>query len=172
MLKKNTLKTKLKNLKTAIRIKISNLFYRWVKKPIQDRKQRKLVEKAQRDLIKSFEKSFNVNHNEILRLNKMVNTNFSLSEKQTYLNQKLKEGAEAMAGYTNKSPMFYDPEIINIHNDFNELKEKPTLYEIIKEESDLNSKRFREQEYQFYRENYPKEKRLNLLNKRFGILKN
>lgn len=168
---KNTLKTKLKTLKMFIKSKIIYLFNKFVKKPLQDRKKRKIEEKARKELIHSFEKKFNVNHNEILRLNKKVNTNFSLSEKHKYLNEKLKDGAKFMVNYTNKSPMFYDPEIVNIHNDFNELRDKPTFNEIIKEENNLNSKRLREQEYQIYRENYPKEKRLKLLNKRFGILK-
>jgi hypothetical protein len=74
-----------------------------------------------------------------------------------------------MVSYTNKSPMYYDPEIVNIHNEFNELRETPTFKNIIEEENDLNSQRLRKQEYQFYRKNYSKEKKLNLLKKRFGI---
>jgi hypothetical protein len=74
-----------------------------------------------------------------------------------------------MVSYTNKSPMFYEPDIINIHNEFNELSEIPTYKDIIQEENQLNSQRLREQEYIIRRKNYPKEKRLKLLSKKFGV---
>jgi hypothetical protein len=171
MFKKNAIKKRLKKIIFDIKNYIPLLIYRFIKKPIQEKKERKLVEEAKKDLIKNFEKSFNVNHKEILKLNSVVNTDFSLSDRKRYLNEKLKEGAKSLVSYTNKSPMFYEPEIINIHNEFNELSETPTYKDIIQEENQLNSQRLREQEYIIRRENYPKEKRLNLLNKRFGIFK-
>jgi hypothetical protein len=169
MLKKNAIKKIIKKIMWNIKLHLSNFIYRNFKKPIQEKKEKILIEKAKKELIKNFENNIGVKHKAVLRLNDIVNKDFSLGEKQKYLNDKLKEGARAMVSYTNKSPMYYDPEIVNIHNEFNELRETPTFKNIIEEENDLNSQRLREQEYQFYRKNYSKEKKLNLLKKRFGI---
>jgi hypoxanthine phosphoribosyltransferase len=174
MLRKNAIKKMIKKIILDFKLLIKNFIYRdfiykYFKKPIQERKQKFMAEKAKKELIKSFEKSFGVKHKAVLRINEIVNTDYSLSDKNKYLKEKLKEGAKAMVGYTNKSPMFYEPDIVNIHNDFNEFNEEPTLRDIIKEETSLADKIFREKEYQFYRENYSKEKKLNLLKKRFGI---
>lgn len=163
------LKIKFKKLMWQIKLRVSNLIYRFIKKPIQNKKEKILIEKAKKELIKKFETSFNVNHKEILMLNNQVNSPYNYSDKQNYLKDKLKEGAKAMVSYTNKSPMFYEPDIINIHNEFNELSEIPTYKDIIQEENQLNSQRLREQEYIIRRKNYPKEKRLKLLSKKFGV---
>lgn len=163
------LKIKFKKLMWQIKLRVSNLIYRFIKKPIQDKKEKILIEKAKKELIKKFETSFNVNHKEILMLNNQVNSPYNYSDKQNYLKDKLKEGAKAMVSYTNKSPMFYEPDIINIHNDFNELKNSPTIKEIMNKDSSEVTESFHKKEYEFYRENYPKEKRLKLLSKKFGV---
>ena len=116
-----------------LKIYILNLVFKWIKKPIIDKKI-KNVENEKINIEKhNFETSFKVKVDDIKKL--MTATNYNYDENEIKKINDLVEGAKSIN--ENKkyiSPLFYEPEIIDIHNESLGDKVGPTMRQIMMED--------------------------------------
>ena len=136
-----------------IKIYLSNLWFKFVKKPfyydlivepkikkehaIKIAKQKKEFEEKQRVSLQRIK--------DVMFHEKVYLEN---NPKFNYLNQKLVEGREnvnKMSEYIAKTPFFYEPEICDIHNETLHLKNK-TTHQIIMDENNLAMRSLKNQE--------------------------
>jgi hypothetical protein len=116
-----------------LKIYILNLVFKWIKKPIIDKKI-KNVENEKINIEKhNFETSFKVKVDDIKKL--MTATNYNYDENEIKKINDLVEGAKSIN--ENKkyiSPLFYDPKIIDIHNESLGDRVGPTMRQIMMED--------------------------------------
>lgn len=132
-------------LKT-IKIKVSNLIYRWFKKPYNDYVQKRLEEKRVKQIHKDFERKFGIKAEYLVGLMKRSDvaghikqpiTKMSHEEHKQFLSEQLKKSAisfNEMRRYI-KASFFYDPEICDIHNEVLTEHTGPSLKELIAKEN-------------------------------------
>lgn len=137
----------LNNMKQSIKFKIkrffSNLWFKYVKKPYLNYLDKKEKHNFHKNVIKSFEKQFGV-HPDIVKeaiianekkyWGKKPNVKFSHKEYELFLKEQLKKSAKPNNGV----PFFYEPEIIDIHNESIVDRKGKTLNKIILEEKDVD----------------------------------
>jgi len=129
----NKMKKILQKFWGKLKIYILNLVFKWIKKPIIDKKI-KNVENEKINIEKhNFETSFKVKVDDIKKL--MTATNYNYDENEIKKINDLVEGAKSIN--ENKkyiSPLFYDPEIIGIHNESLGDRVGPTMRQIMMED--------------------------------------
>ena len=148
----------MKKLFTKISDYFKQIWYKKVTKPIQDRKKAKkyrlkLIEEANEakrkiEKIRTyFEKSFKVSIDDVKKVMFHEKIKSNHEGKLNYLNSELIKGREYLLSnykHSNKSPLLYEPEIVDIHNEHSHLN-RETIGEIVKKEFDKASFMLREQ---------------------------
>jgi hypothetical protein len=121
-----------------------NLWFKYIKLPYLNYLDKKNERDFKKNVIKSFEKQFHVHPdvikeaiiaNEKINWGKKPNVKFTYDEYQIFLTEELKKSA-ILTQKTRKSPFFYDPEIIDIHNESVIDKKGKPLNKIILEETE------------------------------------
>lgn len=109
---------------------ISNLWFRNVKKPYLERKEKKAnlakIKRAQDAFTKGF-----ANHSEVIKL--MYSTSLEQTNHENLTKDLIANRREML--FNNKTPMLYEPEIIDIHNE-NLNSNNPTLTYVINKDRD------------------------------------
>jgi hypothetical protein len=127
-----------------IKIYLSNLWFKFVKKPfyydliVEPRIKKEHANKIAKQK-KQFEEKRKVSIQRIKDIMFHEKMYFENNPNVNYLNQKLVEGREnvnKMSKYIAKTPFFYEPEICDIHNETLHLKNK-TIHQIIMDENNL-----------------------------------
>lgn len=131
------------SMKFKIKRFFSNLWFKYVKKPYLDYLNRKEKRDFDKNVIESFYKQFGVHPsvikeaiiaNEKIFWGKKPNVEYTYDEYKMFLREELKKSA-ALTQKIDKSPLFYEPEIIDIHNESITGREEKTIYQILLEES-------------------------------------
>jgi hypothetical protein len=131
-----------KSLKFKIKRFFSDLWFKYVKKPYLDYLTKKEKRDFDKNVIKSFHKQFGVHPsvikeaiiaNEKIFWGKKPNVKYTYNEHKMFLREELKKSA-ILTQKIGKSPLFYDPEISDIHNESIIDKKGATLKELITEE--------------------------------------
>jgi hypothetical protein len=121
-----------KSLKFKIKRFFSNLWFKYVKKPYLDYLTRKEKRDFDKNAIKSFHKQFGV-HPSVIKEAIIANVKYTYDEHKMFLKEELKKSA-VLTQKTDKRPLFYVPEIVDIHNESIFNKKGVTLKELMAEE--------------------------------------
>ena len=160
----------MKNKKTIkyyfnmIRILISNLVFKYVKEPLQKRKENKLREAKLKISIADFESKTGVDYYHVLRLMELAPNN--IQHDSEFLNEELRKNRLSiikLSKYINKIPKFVDPDVINMHNEYLSSK-NPTIAEIISDGIKETDRTFRAQEESIRRMEMNKASQLTPIN--------
>jgi hypothetical protein len=136
-----------------IKIYLSNLWFKFVKKPfyydliVEPRLKKEHANKIAKQK-KQFEEKQKVSVQRIKDVMFHEKVYLENNPKVNYLNQKLVEGREnvnKMSKHIAKTPFFYEPEICDIHNETLHLKNKST-HQIIMDENNLAIRSLKNQE--------------------------
>ena len=136
-----------------IKIYLSNLWFKFVKKPfyydliVEPKIKKEHAIKIAKQK-KEFEEKQKVSLQRIKDVMFHEKVYLENNPKFNYLNQKLVEGREnvnKMSEYIAKTPFFYEPEICDIHNETLHLKNK-TTHQIIMDENNLAMRSLKNQE--------------------------
>jgi hypothetical protein len=123
----------------TIKIKVSNLIYRWFKKPLKDYIEKHLKEKRVKKLHEEFERKFKMTPAKVVSVMKRSDasarllfkptTKMTHAEHKAFLHEELRKSAVSLNEMKPfiKASIFYDPEISDIHNE----SKGPTLKELI-----------------------------------------
>lgn len=126
-----------------IKYKIKNVIFRWFKKPYQDyiqkRQERKKTQEFKKEFIRNFgvSPSYVVNlmnrSNDILSLRSIPTIKMGYDEHRGFLSEELKKNATEINKVKRyiKASLFYEPEIIDTHNEFLDDNKGPTLKELL-----------------------------------------
>ncbi len=125
-----------------IKLFFKNLVTRFISKPYYEFVTKKAAIKARKKAIKDFERDL---HTEVEKVKKIMynpkfnHGNFDLSARREFLDTELKEARNKIlkfSSYTGRIPFFYEPEIIDVHNENLRISNnKSTLKEIMKRDN-------------------------------------
>ena len=130
---------------------IKNTWFKLVKKPYLDFLEKRKKEKFHKSFVKNFNKIYGVHPDHINEIIKRVeksnrgyipNVVMTDGEYVEFLKRQLIESA-TLTHKSGKKPLFYDPEIINIHNEAIEERPELSIKEILNEERDNDRKLFK-----------------------------
>lgn len=122
----------------------SDLWFKYIKKPYLNYLERKQKAEFDRKVIKSFKKQFGVHPDEVKKLiisnekiywGKKPNIKLTNEEYKEFLVKELKKSAKPNNGV----PCFYEPEIIDIHNESIADRKGENLKSLIKHEQKIDS---------------------------------
>jgi hypothetical protein len=146
------------SMKFKIKRFFSNLWFKYVKKAYLDYLSRKEKRDFNKNVIKSFYKQFGVHpsvikeaiiNNEKIFWGKKPNVKHTYDEHKMFLKEELKKSA-ILTQKTGKTPLFYQPEIVDIHNESITDKEGKTINEIVLEEKENDKNSLTKQTIRFY----------------------
>lgn len=123
---------------------IFNLWSNNVTKPIQERKAKKEHEKYVKELKANFNEKFNVDTNHINKLIDATKANLNEDYKIDHLIENSVE-INKLKSKLKISPFFYEPEIVDIHNE-NLNFENPELYRLIDDDNRIAKNELTKQE--------------------------
>ena len=128
-----------------------NTWYKLVKKPYLDFLEKRKKEKFDKSLVKNFHKIYGVHPdhiNEIIKRVEKLNRGYipnvvmTDGEYAEFLKRELIQSA-ILKNDCDKKPLFYDPEIVNIHNEAIEGRAELSIKQILNEERDNDGKLFK-----------------------------
>lgn len=126
-----------------IKYKIKNIIFRLFKKPYQDYIQKRQERKKTKEFKKEFIRNFGISPshvvnlinrtNDILALRSIPTIKMSEDEYRVFLLEELKKNATEINKVKRyvKASLFYEPEIIDIHNESLSDNKGPTLKELL-----------------------------------------
>ena len=132
---------KYKIILKKLRILVLNFFYRWIKKPYQEHKNKLKLKEFDENVKNQFIKSFNVKPVDIINLMSRVESKKSYmkptikmghDEYKEFLKNELKESAVKLNSHKPfiLSSVLFEPKIVDEHNEFRN-EEAPTINELI-----------------------------------------
>ena len=120
--------------------RLLNVFFNYITSPIKSYKTKRLQAKYQKNNILDFEKLTKCKHATTLELMRLTEKKSKIGDNDfKFLNEELEKGRMFLNSEKNKevikSPCFYDPEIVDIHNE-NLRNNSPSLAELKKIQKD------------------------------------
>lgn len=151
-MKTNSFKKTAKKLLKKITNKVKNIFDKLFLKPVQKYLEQKEKERKHKKIVNEFEKTFKTNINEIKAImyhkgHKNFGLNVDPEVREKYLNDTLLQGRQHIIKinkYIGKTPLFYEPDMIEIHNE-NLNPNAPTLEALIKMDGNNIKNAFKKQ---------------------------
>ena len=165
------------NFFKKIAAKISFWYQIHIALPIRDKKlekirlkqeeERKLIEeKNLEDLKENFKASFGVDHKAVIKLINDTNELKKLvTDSQDHQAKALMEGRKVVTKISNKGALFYEPEFVNLHNEYNILNTGPSFEKLKHEEYDESKEILKQQELKEIFNSRPKAYKERILKK-------
>lgn len=142
-------------LMRSLKRKINNLIFSWFKKPYQNYIQKRFEKRKIAAIHREFEKNFNMSPSSVVNLMHKsdiaaaglhIPKSVKMTDKE-YQEFLLEERRISALKYSHKdSPLFYDPEIVDIHNESLEYNGGPHIIQLIANETTKAGRELRSQE--------------------------